>query len=169
MTLYNSNIPHTVSTLPPGVAGVRRTLQIMVRVARQARKDPGVRDVALNATRFLASKDYRAEAHAIFDWVKRNIRYVRDVHGVETIQTPQRTLSQGSGDCDDHSTLLAALLLSIGHPVRFVALGFKGGPYAHVICETKLGNLWVPLDTTVKDSFFGWTPPGVTRLMTAHI
>ncbi len=142
----------------------------MVRLARDGKKDPGVRAVACEITSSLRGKDYAAEVYALFNWTKRNIRYVRDVRDVETLQTPRRTLEQRSGDCDDQAILLSALLESIGHRTRFAALGFKEAPpFEHVVAQTKMGPHWVTLDTTVEYSTVGWFPPNVRRCMLARV
>jgi transglutaminase-like putative cysteine protease len=142
----------------------------MVRFARDGKKDPGVRAVACEITSPLRGKDYAAEVYAIFNWVKKNVRYVRDVRDVETLQTPRRTLEQRAGDCDDQAILLSALLESIGHKTRFVALGFKEAPpFEHVVAQTKMGPSWVTLDTTVEYSTVGWYPPNVRRCMLARV
>lgn len=142
----------------------------MVRFTRSGKKDPGVRAVASEITLSLRGKDYPGEVHAVFNWVKRNIRYVRDVRDVETLQTPQRTLEQRSGDCDDQATLVASLLESIGHKTRFLALGFKEvPPFEHVIAQTKIGECWVSLDTTVEYATVGWYPPNVKNCMVARV
>lgn len=75
---------------------------------------------------------------------------MRDVNTVETVQTPDKTLLDGSGDCDDQAVLLGSLLESIGHPARFLAVGFQPGVFAHVLVEGKIGARWVPLETTER-------------------
>ena len=76
---------------------------------------------------------------------------MRDVNGVETLQTPLVTMEIKQGDCDDQSVLLASLLESIGHPTRFVAIKQNFfGPYVHVYTETRIGPKWYPLETTEK-------------------
>lgn len=169
MSLYPAAVPHTLAALPGGNEGIRTTLKHMVRFVRKYKSDAGIRTLAVELTKDLPSKDYAAEVHTLFNWVKSNIRYVRDVQGVETLQTPKETLRQHSGDCDDQSMLLAALLCSIDHPVRFIALGFKGAPFSHVLVQTKIGDRWVPLDTTVEYSYVGWFPPGATTFMVARV
>ena len=36
------------------------------------------------------------------------------------------------------------------HPTRFIAAGYNGGALVHVYAETKIGNRWLPLETTVQ-------------------
>lgn len=161
--------PHQLSALPDGVEGIRATLKRMVAMTREGKKDLGVRTVALNLVRTLPQKAFADQVVYLFQFVQKRIRYVGDVRDVETLQTPKYTLEMGQGDCDDKSTLLAALLESIGHPTRFAALAIAGGPFSHVIVETRLGQQWKALDPTVSSAYVGWTPPDVTARITLHV
>lgn len=138
---------------------------------RNAVRDPNmiVRNTAIEITRSCPSKDFRCEMEHVYEWVKENIRFVRDINGVETLQTPARTIALGVGDCDDHVSLISALLESIGHPTRFVAVGFYPGEFSHVFTETRLGEKWIPLETTVPGVQIGWYPPNVKSRMVQKI
>lgn len=153
---------HRIIQISRGEAGVTETLRYMRRFARQGKRDPSIRALAIRLTNHLTDKDWRGEIAALHNFVRDRIRYVRDVNGIETICTPQKTLEYGAGDCDDKSILLAALLESIGHPARFRAVGLNGGPYSHVYVETRIGSGWMPLETTVAGADPGWRPPNET-------
>lgn len=165
--------PSTLAAIPEGVDGIRATLRYMVGYARQYKKDTGIGTLARQLLETVPgsanSKNYRDFVRALQHFVRDQIRYVPDIAGVETLQTPPRTLQIRTGDCDDKATLLAALLGSIGFATRFRALGFKGGPYTHVICEVKLGKHWIPCETIVDGKEPGWFPEHVTRFMDAHV
>lgn len=152
--------PSFLMGLPPGLGGVRRTLELMRNLARQGKTDPLVRQFAVQLTNDLPQKDWSGEVAALHAFVRDNIRYLRDIRKVETLQTANRTLLNRSGDCDDKSVLLASMLESISHPARFVAVGFRS-PFAcdHVYVETKVGNkgAWIPLETT-EPVPMGWNP-----------
>ena len=140
----------------------------MRRLAKDGSTNIAVRQRAVQLTRFLPQKDFSAEIAALFDFVQNRIRYVRDVQGVETLHTAERVLINGAGDCDDKSVLLAALLLSIGYPARFVAVGFKN-PNAceHVFVQTRApGGPWFSLDATMPNRM-GWAPLGDPKLKKA--
>lgn len=160
--------PSVLGDLPPGSAGTRATLDLMRRLVAQYKRSDAVRSVALSLVRGLQPKNYTAEVRALFEYVRDHIRYVRDVIGIETLQTPDATLELEAGDCDDKSTLLAALLASIGHRTRFVAVGYSSpGAFQHVYVETLIGaDRWVPLDATVSHATVGWAPrPPVSRMV----
>lgn len=116
-----------------------------------------VRQTALSLTSDLAQKDYFGEAKRIQQYVRDDIRYVKDVRGVETLQTPERTLINRAGDCDDKSTLASALLESLGHPTRLVAIAFRRGKFIHVFPEVRIRGQWVAVETTEPVSL-GWRP-----------
>lgn len=154
--------------IPSGPDGTRKTLKVMRELSRAGKRDPVVRQCALDLTRHLMQKDFRGEAKSCSDFVRDEVRYVRDIHGIETIQTPATTLSVRAGDCDDKCVLLASLLQSIGHPVRFIAIGLFPYHFSHVLCETRVGTRWVPCETT-EPWEFGRGPGGVASYMRMHV
>jgi len=90
-------------------------------------------------------------------------------HAVDTVRYPRETLSQGKGDCDDTTVLLAALLENVGIATRFVDgpghifLLFDSGVHERnriALCVdpdltvTADRRVWIPLETTaLKDGF----------------
>jgi len=123
------------------------TLATMSRMSTAGAIDPTVRLTALEIVKALPQKDFQGEAIAIFRFVRDKIRYVRDVYRVETVQEPRATLELGQGDCDDKSTLLAALLASVGVETAFGAL-VRGNSVMHVWTRAKIAGKWVNLDAT---------------------
>lgn len=116
------------------------------------------------------SRPWFKEIRACQLWVQNSIRYLRDPPDAELVQTPFKTLEYSAGDCDDQATLLASFLHSIGHPTRFIAVAFRGGPFSHVLCQTRVGRSgndrddWISCETIVPRPL-GWHPPGVTATM----
>jgi transglutaminase-like putative cysteine protease len=125
-----------------------------------------VREAALGVLKQsgVRPRDYAGEIRALFQYARDRIRYTRDIVGVETLQTPDYTLRQGVGDCDDKSTLLAALLMSVGHPatLEFRAIG-TGPPdpntFRHVYVVANLQGQRIPLDPTNQNQGAGWEYP----------
>jgi transglutaminase-like putative cysteine protease len=126
----------------------------MARLVREYRKTPDIRLTAQTIIRdanISGHKNYPAMIRAIHGWVQRNIQYLQDVRGTETVQTPIKTLEFRQGDCDDQSTLLSSLLESIGFRTRFTAIKSSPlGPFIHVYTEVSFGRRWIPLETTEK-------------------
>jgi len=135
-------------------------------LTRDYRKTPQIRDLAKRLTIRCPGKAFRCELEQLHKWVSQAIKYTRDVADVETVQTPDKTLADRSGDCDDKCVLLASLLQSIGHPVRFVAVAFSpGGPFSHVFIESPLGGYWRACETTEPTWPLGARPKGIKRRM----
>lgn len=155
-------VPFALSELPSGKAGVIKTLSIMADQVKIYKANPQIRQLAVQLLGRVNGneKNYLAQIYRLFNFVQNHIGYVRDIRGVETIQTPLYTLEIGAGDCDDKSVLLATLIECIGHPTRFLAMGFAPNTYCHVICEVYVGGAWVSLDTT-EDKPMGWKPPDI--------
>jgi transglutaminase-like putative cysteine protease len=153
--------------IPEGRAGTLATLKIMARLARAAKTSLVIRSLAVELTNGCAQKDWLCEIKALHAFVRDKIRYVKDVRDVETLTTPETLLAIGAGDCDDKSVLLAALLESINHPTRFVAIAFAPDDFVHVFAETRVGNNWIALETT-EPVEIGWTPPGVADRVVVH-
>jgi len=147
----------TLYALPDGANGTRATLRFMAKIVRAYRTDIAIRSKANDLTMLCPNQDYAGEAECIYSFVHDQIRYLQDVNGVETIQTPDVTLYNQSGDCDDKSTLVATMLESIGHPCRFIAVGFDNpNEFQHVYTETLIGKKWICCETTVDNVEFGW-------------
>lgn len=119
-----------------------------------------IRGLALELTsrgfggaRGLASKDFTGEAQRLFKFVRDEIRYIKDIEGVETLHSAEWVLRLRAGDCDDKAILLAALLLSIGHTPRFKAVAFDPDNYSHVWTQDLLGGAWVDMEPTELVAF----------------
>jgi len=106
---------------------------------------------------------------AIFDFVQKKVKYIKDPVVWDTIRAPhvilRRYEEQGVtyGDCDDKTSLLAALLMNRGYPVRLVAAhhikpGETPADYNsinHVYLEYKEGDKWIPLEPSSTTVRFG--------------
>jgi transglutaminase-like putative cysteine protease len=155
--------------LADGAQGVRDTLYLMRSIVQRYKTDVNIRHIAASLVQSLPQKDWSGQVQRLHQFVRDNIRYIRDIDGVETIQTPDKTLELKYGDCDDKATLLATLLQTIGHPARFVAVGTRApGEYQHVYLETLIGKRWVPLETT-EPVPMGWAPPKVAAKMIVKV
>jgi transglutaminase-like putative cysteine protease len=158
-------VTQTLANIPEGRAGVVATLKAMRDFVRSSKKSLRIRTLALQIVGGVAGKNWAGELAALHDWVRDNIRFVRDATDVEMLHDAERVLQFGAGDCDDKSILFCSLAESIGHPTRFVAIGFSPGTYEHVYSETLVGRAWIPSDTT-EPVPFGWAAPDpVTKLI----
>jgi len=168
------DIPRVINTrIGEGYQGNVDTLSYMRRLARMRSTDPRVRSLALKILRQYntGSHNYINECMAIGDFIKRNVSYVRDIEGVEQLHDPLYMISElergrAAGDCDDMSTLIATLLLSIGAApmYRCVRYNGKNGPFNHVyvVCRDRNGksrSQFMVLDAIVKDKPIGYEIP----------
>lgn len=172
--------------IPGGMSGVKSTLKIMVNVSRSFLKPPvgdatkaadllSVRLAAQRLVQSCPSKDYVCEATKLHAFVCYQVRYTRDMENAETIQYPNVTLAERSGDCDDKAILFACLANCVGFPARFCAVGVSGESFSHVSAQVMIpGEGWVNAETIPIDDDgtyvpLGWFPPDATCLMLAHI
>lgn len=108
-------------------------------------------------------KDTEAEIRAIFNGMRRDVRYTSDVLGVDTYVHPRKTLEQRSGDCDDYSALGCSALMSVGIPCRLKVIRTKDSPtWNHIYIQAgtpKAGpQKWMTLDASVPVKP-GWEVP----------
>lgn len=160
-------LKYETKTIPAGAAGVRATLDMMRSLVREHKKNMAIRDTTAGLVQSRHQKDFAGEVKLIHAFVRDTIRYIRDVNGVEVLQSPPETLKRGYGDCDDKSTLLATMLESIGHPTRFVAVGKSPNSFSHVYVESRIGPKWIPLETT-EPVDVGWQPLNSQSRMVKH-
>jgi len=112
----------------------------------------------------IKEKDNVGEAKAVFDFMRKNVRYTSDSLNIDTFQNPILTVKLGTGDCDDHAATTCALLLSIGIPCRLkvVQTTDSNQPnhiYAQAGFPRSNPQKWLTLDSSVKVPF-GWEVPG---------
>ena len=156
-----------VLRVPKGRRGTLLTARLISRLIRDGAKDFYVRQKAIEIfrRRRVPAKDRWGEVCSLFDWVRRNVRYTRDIFRVELLHTPRRMLELRAGDCDDMTILLGALLIATGHPVRLALTGFrrhKPHIYSHIYPEVNVRGRWIALDATMERPI-GWAPPALWK------
>lgn len=161
----------TLRLVPRGNPGTLTTARMIADLIRDGAKDFVVRQCAIDVFRKygIPAKDRFGEAMALFEWVRRNIRYTRDIFEVELLHTARRMIELRAGDCDDMTILLGAMLLSTGHPVRIALVGFqpdKPHSYSHIYPEVLVKGRWMAADATTPRPF-GWAPPAIWKRVCA--
>jgi transglutaminase-like putative cysteine protease len=119
----------------------------------QYRHSPIVRRAAMDAVMANSApeKNKVAQAVAIATWTKQNMYYVHEPD--EVFQTPENTLREKSGDCDDFTWLQCSMMESIGIPSNMNLVRI-GGIWKHIYP----GMYWklngqkvnIPLDATLN-------------------
>lgn len=149
----------TLRSYSPGMRGVRQTLGVMRRLVNDGKIDPLIRSTATSIIYLAPEKDDGTEASKLLDFVQRHIRYVKDIHDIETLSTAPKTLAGRVGDCDDQTVLLAALLESVGYPTRFVVASYgESTDPEHVYLQTLVDDEWLDADPT-ENFPLGVAPP----------
>ena len=126
-------------------------------------RDPKMRQIGLEVTNGCNARDDMCELAAIYEFVKRNIRYTGDITNKDTFQTAYRTLEYGGGDCDDHSVLSAVLAMENGFQTKFRITSNTGVSWDHIFTLAGVPKVsprrWVPIDTTLPHGRVGTYPP----------
>lgn len=156
-------------SLGSGPEVTANTLKKMVQLVRKYKADLTVLRTARAQTQGVDGRNTRGVVDVLQRWVRDNIRYVMDPRGLEMVQTPVETLRIATGDCDDKSVLLAALLTSMGYATGFCAMGFQGQSFSHVIALVRMGQGWCPLETIIPGMGMGWSPPDATSRMAVYV
>ncbi len=142
--LANGNVPIQRSMLPEDPeAAVDMTVRKMMDIALGAygSRSPRIRAAAINIVREagVREKDYYGEILAIHNWIKKNIRYVKDPVNQETLSHPEELLfNTRAGDCDDMSVLEIALLGALGFKAWPITIGLRPGMYSHVFVRVQV-------------------------------
>jgi transglutaminase-like putative cysteine protease len=103
----------------------------------------------------------------VYDWVKKNIRYVAFENGMEGLIPREATLvcDRRYGDCKDMSSLQNGLLKALNISAYLTLLGTRKIPYTydevplkntdnHMIASVKLDGKWYFLDATDPNGFY---------------
>ena len=137
---------------------------------REGREDPDVREFVMEVVNrkcgdkwCIEEKDHDAEVIAVFDAVRSQVRYVRDVVSADTYSAAKHTLRLQGGDCDDGAIVLGSTLGAIGYPVKLRVIWSRGSDdwnhiYLLVAIPPEGDSKWVPLDASVNKPA-GWEVP----------
>jgi hypothetical protein len=118
---------------------------------------------AMRECAYIMSRAMRDEISTWPDWPwsreklwqrAKGMTFTPDPLGVELIRDPREVPTATSaaagkwiGDCDERSIFVAACLICLGEPFRFVAMANKPGPLAHVFTAWLTPRGWLyPLD-----------------------
>jgi transglutaminase-like putative cysteine protease len=172
VTSKGKTLKHYRSKMP-----IKERVGILQDLAYKSVQDPEMRKLALQITRSCPARDGECESRAIYDWVKKNIRYTGDigphklgrngpVEGVDMFQSAARTVEFGGGDCDDHSVLNCTLALENGLACKYRITSptkKNGEDFSHIYAMVGLPKngpkKWVAMDTTLEHGRFGTEAP----------
>ena len=165
-------------------ARTQHTVTLMAAYVREDSRAPSVRQAAYDAISGLERRDPRAEAVAVWDWVRRRVRFLEDrklassLAGVdadeaEVLVRPVDLLAmpQPAGDCDDFSMLVASMLRALGIPASFRAVAADPAQpetYSHVYVVAELPDGELALDAS-HGPRAGWEAPPAGKTRTWRI
>lgn len=146
-----------------GWRGTARTIREMDRLVKEGKVDPTVIFLAQQLARKRDKRDYLGQLKEFFNWIRKNIHYVRDPRDVEFVRSPFYTIYYRAGDCDDQAILFNALAESIGFKTRFKTIKANAAntkEFSHVYGQACVPNHgWVSADTIVDRATLGWEAP----------
>lgn len=125
----------------------RKVSQLRVLIS-SAVQSPAIRNLS---ARVIKNKVTDADkAVAIYDYVRNNIRYVREPKGQDIFQSPEQTIRLSRGDCEDFVTLQSALAKLAGIPIKAKVISQDSITFTHIYPLLKIGERgWVPFDATI--------------------
>ncbi len=132
----------------------------MRALSRAGAGHPLVVQTAQGVVRGVAEKSPGADVSAMLGFVRGQMRYTHDPRDTETIKAPWVLLEEASangawvGDCDDATTLLAALLGAVGYATQFAVVGTDSSrprEASHVFMQVHTPQGWVTLDPIVRE------------------
>lgn len=148
----------------PNASKDEELVQLIADKIEEGVIDPKIRKLAFEIVRKAGCghKDWLCEIRAIYNWIKRNIRYFYDIRGIDTYHSARAIAFElKGGDCDDFAILAGALLGAIGYPIKLrIIAKTKDGAFIHIyplvgIPPHGKPEKWIPLEFTDPRIKFG--------------
>lgn len=141
-----------VEKLPPGNAGIERTVARITEQIHRGIESSYIRNLAVEIvkTAGVPPHDLEGEVAAVFNWVRKNVRYTKDPTRVELLPSAENVAQVGVEDCDGFTILIASLLGALGRETRLRVVGQLPGNPSHIFPEIFLKGGWKALDATPK-------------------
>lgn len=154
------------------VRNIKERVKFIQKQVAKARNDPQFRALAVKVVskkcgtkHCIKERDYLGEVRALYEYIRKHVRYVRDPLHADLFQHPKRTLEFGGGDCDDYTITLGAMLEAIGYPVKARVIQTVESPdFDHIYLMVGVpphseAPRWLALDASVSGKKPGWQPP----------
>ena len=107
----------------------------------------------------------------IWDFVRQNIEYQKDAPGIEQLRTPQRTLQDKTGDCDDMSILISSLLFNLKIKHELIVAAYKSeNEWQHIypVAYDKNGQRYV-IDCVPEIPHFNYEAHPIINKIIIHM
>ena len=143
-----------------GVSGNYDVVYEMIRLIRDGvNYDKGVEDLIKGIVVEAHQDSYTNNVkilQTVFNFVKLNVKYVQDIAGrIESLKDARATISDGFGDCDDHTVLNCTLLGDLGFEdvrVAMARLNLSDQVFGHVYCVVYTDGKRIAFDTSLPDT-----------------
>jgi len=139
-----------VTEHPAGWRHSKASVKKIGELIQEGGHDPLIRQVAIRITSNIPSKSPTQEIAAIYQWIRRNIRFRYDPTGMEWLQTASRTLKERAGDCDCLTILIGSLCQSIGHKTLTRTVGSSKYAPEHVSALVWDRKRWISCDPVLE-------------------
>lgn len=136
----------TLVGIPGGRRGAVETVRMMRTLVNDARTSPEMLNLATQLVWLTPEQNQWHEITALFHFPHRQVRYMRDIVGLETLADPRITAKRRTGDCDDKATLAATLFECAGYPTRFVMASYQTDDFEHVYLQVYADGVWIDAD-----------------------
>lgn len=155
------------------VSSLDDRMRFIVQLIREGRIDPVIREWSAKVLSrrcgddwCVREKDRANEIKAIFDALRRQVRYTGDVWSNDTYSAARHTLKLGIADCDDYVITGCSALESVGIRTRAVVIETTDGvgDWDHIYLHADDGaGSWVAFDASVPRPC-GWeAPPSMVK------
>lgn len=153
--------------IPEGDAGTEATIERMRQFIYQGVRDVNVNRAAVAIVHSVPAHRPALEAKAIYDWVRKNIRFTPDISSAETLRPAAEILQIRAGDCDCiNGVLLPTLFSSVGLDSRLVTVAADSSRpelFSHIYPEVQVNGQWTPADAAAEHAVWGKEPGHVYR------
>lgn len=151
----------------------RDAVKIVARLIIEGSKNDKVRNFTISLLRDkgipLYPFSYNA-VNAIYEFVNKNVEYVKDIRRIETHYTAEKILENLYGDCDDKVIIAGSMLRTIGMDICICLMDLNNKKsYDHIFLLVLLNGKWVPFDATIQNGFLGKVAPSFYRVKVYYL
>jgi hypothetical protein len=142
----------TGETVNYGMSSLNDTLRLIVELVKESKES--ITPLAME----LRGKTLSETSRNIWDFIKENIRYVKDDPKIEQVRTSARILADGYGDCDCFTQFACSIFYALEYNPFFYVVAFNGNPESEHIYAGVADNI---IDAVMP--VYGKHPENITK------
>ena len=102
---------------------------------------------------YLVGKTKQQTLKNIFNFCKRNVKYIREPNSLQTAKTLPRILADKHGDCKHYAICVASLCKALKLPVklRLISQNYFSPEPTHIYAVSGIGSVEVVVDPVLKN------------------